>query len=157
MQKERFTTVRTDSRDPDFRLLVEKLDAELSLRDGPDHSFYHQFNGIEDLDRVVVAYEGSVPVACGALKPFGGEAMEIKRMFVLQLYRGKGAAQKVIHALEEWARESGLSRCVLETGKRQPEAIAFYQKTGYVQIENYGPYRGIENSLCFEKCFEEDQ
>ena len=157
MQYERFISVRTDFRNPDFRLLVEKLDEELSLRDGPDHSFYHQYNGIDGLDQVVLAYEGDVSVACGALKPFGPAAMEIKRMFVLPTHRGQGVAQKVIHALEAWAWESGVSRCVLETGKRQPEAIAFYRKSGYVQIENYGPYRGIENSLCFEKSLEEDQ
>ena len=153
MQEERFVTVRTDYRNPDFRALVEKLDAELSLRDGPDHGFYHQFNGIEGLDRVVVAYEGGISVACGAIKPFEADSMEIKRMFVLPEYRGQGASQKVIRALEVWAWESGATRCVLETGKRQPEAIAFYRKSGYVQIENYGPYRDIENSLCFEKSF----
>lgn len=151
MQEERFIAVRTDYRNPDFKDLVEKLDAELSLRDGPDHGFYHQFNGIEGLDQVVVAYEGSIPVACGAIKPFGAYSMEVKRMFVLPEYRGRGASQKVIRALEVWAWESGATRCVLETGKRQPEAIAFYRKSGYAQMENYGPYRGIENSLCFEK------
>jgi GNAT superfamily N-acetyltransferase len=155
MQEERFVTVRTDYGNPDFRALVEKLDAELSLRDGPDHDFYHQFNGIEGLYQVVVAYEGSIPVACGAIKPFGADRMEIKRMFVLPEYRGLGTAQKVIRALEVWAWESGATRCVLETGRRQPEAIAFYRKSGYVQIENYGPYRGIGNSLCFEKRFKE--
>lgn len=153
MQEERFVTVRTDYRNPDFRALVEKLDAELSLRDGADHGFYHQFNGIEGLGQVVVAYKGAVFVACGAIKPFGADSMEVKRMFVLPEYRGQGAAQKVIRALEVWAWESGATRCVLETGRRQPEAIAFYRKSGYVQMENYGPYRGIENSLCFEKSF----
>ena len=157
MQNERFVTVRTDHRNPDFRLLVAELDQELSLRDGPDHGFYHQFNGIEGLEQVVVAYEGSVSVACGAKKPFGTDRLEIKRMFVLPPYRGQGAAQKVLRALEVWALESGVSGCILETGKRQPEAIAFYRKSGYVQMENYGPYRGIENSLCFEKGFQEAQ
>jgi len=155
MQEERFVTVRTDYANPDFKALVKKLDAELNLRDGSDHGFYHQFNGIEGLDQVVVAYEGSIPVACGAIKPFGADRMEIKRMFVLPKYRGQGVSQKVIRALEVWAKESGMACCVLETGKRQPEAIAFYRKSGYVQIENYGPYHGIENSLCFEKRFKE--
>ena len=151
MEEERFVMVRTDFQNADFQALVKKLDAELSLRDGPDHDFYHQFNGIEGLNQVVMAYDGAISVACGAIKPFGADRMEIKRMFVLPQYRGQGAAQQVIRALEVWAWESGMTRCVLETGKRQPEAIAFYTKSGYIQIENYGPYRGIENSLCFEK------
>lgn len=151
MQTERFILVRTDYRNLDFRSLVENLDAELMVRDGPDHGFYDQFNGTKGLDQVVVAYEASLPVACGAMKPFGKDSMEVKRMFVIPACRGLGVAQKVLGALEVWARETGKSRCVLETGKRQPEAIAFYRKSGYTQIENYGPYRGVENSLCFEK------
>jgi putative acetyltransferase len=38
-----------------------------------------------------------------------------------------------------------------ETGKRQPEAIALYEKQGYQRISNYGQYIGVENSVCFEK------
>jgi hypothetical protein len=40
---------------------------------------------------------------------------------------------------------------VLETGKRQPDAVALYKKCGYKQIPNYGQYIGMENSVCFEK------
>jgi len=39
----------------------------------------------------------------------------------------------------------------LETGLRQPEAIALYNKSGYSVIPNYGQYAGKYNSLCFEK------
>lgn len=42
-------------------------------------------------------------------------------------------------------------KCVLETGIRQPEAIALYKRSGYVQIPNYGQYLNVENSVCFEK------
>jgi GNAT superfamily N-acetyltransferase len=144
-------TRRTDFGDPDFRTLVAALDRELAARDGADHGFYDQFNGIEGLDRVVVACSGGVPVGCGALKPFAPGAFEVKRMFVAPAFRGRGVAGAILRELEAWAVESGAGRCVLETGKRQPEAIAFYRKSGYQQVANYGPYRGIENSLCFEK------
>jgi GNAT superfamily N-acetyltransferase len=153
MQTIDFHTARADFRNPEFRKLAGQLDKELSERDGSEHSFYDQFNGVEGIERVVVAYVGKTPVGCGALKPFSGDSFEIKRMFVLPSYRGCGAAGKVLSELEAWAMESRMARCVLETGKRQPEAIAFYRKSGYLQIENYGPYRGIQNSLCFEKRF----
>lgn len=65
--------------------------------------------------------------------------------------RGKGIATLVLTALETWANELHYNTCVLETGKRQPEATALYEKAGYTRIPNYGPYAGIENSLCFEK------
>ncbi len=53
--------------------------------------------------------------------------------------------------LEKWAAELGYNKCVLETGKKQPEAIALYKRSGYKIIPNYGQYIGIENSVCFEK------
>ena len=146
-----FHTRRTDFRDPAFRALGAQLDRELAERDGADHGFYDQYNGIEGLDRVVVAYSGEVPAGCGALKPFSADAYEVKRMFVVPAFRGRGAAPAILGELEAWAVESGAVRCVLETGKRQPEAIAFYGKSGYSLTENYGPYRGVENSLCFQK------
>ena len=72
-------------------------------------------------------------------------------MFVLPEFRNKGLASMVLSALENWAKELGYQTCVLETGKKQPEAIALYEKAGYRQIPNYGQYAGIENSVCFEK------
>jgi hypothetical protein len=53
--------------------------------------------------------------------------------------------------LEIWSGELSYSRCVLETGKKQPEAIALYQKSAYRKIPNYGQYADVENSVCFEK------
>jgi len=47
--------------------------------------------------------------------------------------------------------ELGFSRCILETGYNQPEAIALYKKCGYQITENYGQYIGVKNSICFEK------
>ena len=65
--------------------------------------------------------------------------------------RGKGIATKILSEMERWAAELGYARCILETGKRQPEAIQLYRKNAYAQIPNFGQYAGIENSLCFEK------
>jgi GNAT superfamily N-acetyltransferase len=131
--------------------LVELLNAELASRDGQDHAFYNQFNGLEGLTHVVVMYDGEVPIGCGAMKPFGTDALEIKRMFTLPGYRGRGVAGAVLKDLEQWAASDAYSRCVLETGKRQPEAIALYDKYGYRRISNFEPYTGVENSVCFEK------
>jgi GNAT superfamily N-acetyltransferase len=57
----------------------------------------------------------------------------------------------VLAELETWAAELGCSKCVLETGGKQPEAIRLYEKSGYKRIPNYGQYVGVENSICFEK------
>jgi len=91
------------------------------------------------------------PVGCGAIKEFSTRAMEVKRMFILPDSRAKGFASLILAELENWALELGYEKCLLETGKMQPEAIALYGKNGYCKIPNYGQYAGVVNSLCFEK------
>jgi putative acetyltransferase len=142
---------RTDSRDLDFINLVRELDKELSIRDGADHSFYAQYNKIDLIKQVVLVYQDDKAVACGAIKHFSEESMEVKRMYVPPAWRGKGFASVVLNELESWSRELGYKKCVLETGKKQPEAIQLYLKCGYRIIPNYGQYTGVENSVCFEK------
>lgn len=144
---------RTDSDDPDFKALVKLLDADLAERDGADHGFYSQFNKIDKIRNAVVCYENDQPIGCGAIKAFNDEAMEVKRMYVSPDGRNKGIATRVLTELEAWAHELGYIQCVLETGKRQPEAIALYEKNGYQRTENYGQYVGVENSVCFAKVF----
>jgi putative acetyltransferase len=145
------TIIRTDSNHLDFISLVQKLDADLAERDGDDNAFYAQFNKIVEIKFAVVAYDKDQPVACGALREIKPGVMEVKRMYTLPLMRGKGFASQVLSELEKWAAELGYTRCILETGQRQPEAIALYEKNGYSRIPNYGPYAGVYNSVCFEK------
>jgi len=143
--------VRTDASDKDFAILVDQLDVDLASRDGEDHDFYHQFNAITDIKHAIVAYSKEEPIACGAIKQFDDSTMEVKRIYVPVLHRSKGLASQVLRELESWAVDLGMERCVLETGKKQPEAIGLYKKAGYQVISNYGQYIGIENSVCFEK------
>ncbi len=145
------TTIRTNSDNQDFIELVKLLDADLAIRDGNEHSFYAQFNKIDKIKHAVVAYENGVPMGCGAIKEYAPDAMEVKRMYTVPAGRGKGIATTVLAALEAWAKELNYAKCVLETGKKQPEAIELYKKSGYRIIPNYGQYVGIENSVCFEK------
>lgn len=143
--------IRTDSDNHDFRELVKSLDLELSNVDGEDHSFYSQFNKIDKIKHVVLAYENGKPVGCGAIKEYSADTMEVKRMYVSPENRGNRIATKILSELENWTSELSFTKCVLETGKRQPEAIGLYKLNGYKLIPNYGQYTGVENSLCFEK------
>ena len=72
-------------------------------------------------------------------------------MFVLPEYRGHGIALKILNELELWAGELGYGEYILETGKKQPEAIRLYQKAGYSVIPSYGQYLNVENSVCMMK------
>lgn len=143
--------LRTNYLNKDFQSLVSKLDADLAVRDGDEHDFYHQFNSIEGLHHVVVCLVNNSAVGCGALKELEPNIMEVKRMYTLPETRGKGIATKVLRELEVWAKECGNHKCILETGKKQPEAIQLYLRNGYEIVSNYGQYKGVENSVCFEK------
>lgn len=146
-----YTLKRTNSEDPDFQKLVRELDKDLAIRDGDEHAFFAQFNKIAAIKHAVVAYENETAIACGAIKEYENEVMEVKRMFVSPEKRGKGIASLVLKDLEKWAKELNYKKCILETGKKQPEAISLYKKNNYSLIKNYGQYAEVESSVCFEK------
>jgi len=131
--------------------LVRILDESLKITDGDEHDFYNQFNGLEKIKHVILVHDSNILVGCGAIKHHDKNSVEIKRMFVIDKYRGKGIASKILKSLEKWAQELSYTQCILETGSRQKSAIALYQKNDYKVIENYAQYIGIKNSICFKK------
>ena len=142
---------RTGSDNTDFQALVALLDKDLSIRDGDEHAFYAQFNKVQNIKHVIVCYMHDKAIGCGAFKKYDEQKVEIKRMFVLPEYRGHGIGFNILKELELWALELNYAACILETGKKQPEAIHLYQKSGYVIIPSYGQYLNIENSVCMTK------
>ncbi len=142
---------RTTNTNKDFRELVILLDAHLAVTDEEEHDFYHQYNGLDAIKHVVMLYKGDQPLACGAFKEYADGVVEVKRMFTAEAARGQGLAVKVLDELEDWAKEEGYTKAVLETGKRQPYAVRLYEKQGYTIIPNYGQYVGMDNSVCMEK------
>ncbi len=143
--------IRTDAKNLDFIRLIYELDAYLKVTDGEDHEFYNQFNGLDNIKNVVIAYKDKQAIGCGAFKKFDNETAEIKRMYVKINHRGYGTAQAILNSLELWALEKDFKKCILETGDRQIEAIKFDFKSGYIRIANYGQYAQMDNSNCFEK------
>jgi len=142
---------RTDAQDHDFVALVKELDKGLAITDGKDHAFYDQYNQLDSIKYVVVAYENGIPLGCGAIKIFDKQNMEVKRMFVSENARGKGIAGKILANLEDWTQELKYTKCILETGVRQKAAIRLYEKKGYSRMTNYGQYSGVKDSICFMK------
>ena len=111
----------------------------------------------------LVAYLDDAPVACGGWRVASADEpsltagdIEIKRMFVAAQARGRGLARAVLAELERTAFEAGGKRIVLETGLAQPEAMALYASSGYVDIEPFGYYRGAPESVHLGKVLSED-
>lgn len=145
------TFERTDSKNTYFISLVKKLDSHLLIVNGKANSFFKEFNTIEDLQYVIVAYFNEIPIGCGALKVYNSEVLEVKRMYVLSEYRGNKIAENLLLNLEEWAIELNYKYCMLETGIQMKAAVLLYQKMGYSEISKYGQYVNVENSICFKK------
>ena len=97
-----------------------------------------------------VGYVDGEPVCCGGVKRLPDDgAAEIKRMWVIPRRRRQGIARTVLAELERTAAAAGCRRTVLETGDRQPEAVALYRRVGYRPMPRFGVYREEAGSLCF--------
>ncbi|WP_458078663.1 GNAT family N-acetyltransferase [Streptomyces sp. EMB26] len=146
---------------PDAVKLDAAVQAEYDIRYGDggdatpmDPADFRPPNGI-----YLIAYDAlGVPVASGGWRVQDaneegnrdGDA-ELKRMYVVEEMRGRGLARRILAALEEDARVAGRVRMVLETGTKQPEAIALYTSSGYEPCEKFGYYRFHEDSRCYAK------
>ncbi|MDQ0909913.1 GNAT family N-acetyltransferase [Streptomyces canus] len=146
---------------PDAVKLNDQVQAEYHVRygDGGDATAlapedFEPPNGV-----FLIAYdETGAPVATGGWRArdangegtMDGDA-ELKRMYVVDVARGRGLARRILTALEDDARAAGRIRMVLETGNKQPEAIALYTSSGYEPCGKFGYYRFHEDSRCFAK------
>lgn len=95
-----------------------------------------------------VGFLDGFPVAMGGWRrrddvaALGGTvAAEIKRMHVVPARQRRGLARVMLRHLEDTAAAAGADVMVLETGMRQPEAVALYLSAGYERLsEGFGHY-----------------
>ena len=136
---------------PDSAWLRAQQRAELEVRYGRDDSEPGVAPTASDITVFFVAFVDERAVGCGGLRQLDDEHGEIKRMFVHPEARGTGVSTAILDRLEDYARGSGWSRLVLETGTGQPDAVRFYEREGYTPIPLFGYYIGSAISLCYEK------
>jgi GNAT superfamily N-acetyltransferase len=141
---------------PDALLLIEAVQAEYVVRyGGPDRTPLDPLMFEPPAGSFFVGYLGDVPVATGAWRRSGVEALgtaataEVKRMYVAPTARGRGIARAMLAHLERTAAESGAEVLVLETGLKQPEAIALYESSGYRPVPQFGFHRDSPTSRCY--------
>ena len=142
---------RVTASNKNLEILIKELDRYLAISDGEEHDFYDQYNHLDNIKNIIILYIDQIPVGCGAFKEYQDGIAEVKRMYVRSEYRNNGYAGKILKSLEDWAKTEGYHRLVLETGKKMSEAVSFYSNNGYKSINNYGPYKNVDNSICFEK------
>jgi GNAT superfamily N-acetyltransferase len=93
-------------------------------------------------------YDGGTAVGFGALRALGGDAAEVERMYVVPAARGRGVSKLLLAGLEDAARGRGWTTLRLETGPRQPEALALYERAGYRPIPAFGAYVDVPDAGC---------
>ncbi len=148
------TIERRTAQHADLRQLIGELDEDLLLRYPPE-----LIHGLDldhpDVGEIIfmVAYVDGEPAGCGAIRKLDAYYAELKRFFVRAAQRRNGIATGLLKALESAACEQGFQGIRLETGIRQAEAMAFYERNGYQSIELFGEYIGEPESRCYEKVF----
>ncbi len=145
------TIKRTDASDPDFPLLVAQLTFEIREIYDDFRVIHDKYNQISHLDTVVIACANDVAVGCGCFKEIDSHTVEIKRVYVRPSERKLGIGTAVMDELEVWAKEAGYTEVITETANKLAESISFLKNRGYETIPNYGPYIGMEASVCFRK------
>lgn len=145
--------VRTSSENQDFIALVAKLDADLAVRDGDDHAFYHQFNNIDVIKHAIVLYENQEPVGCGAIKEFDSKSMEIKRMYTTPKNRGKGFATRILSELEKWTEELFLKDVFWKLGKDNQKLLNYTPKMGIIKLQISGLIMALKIAFVLRNFF----
>ncbi len=149
---------RTTGSDSEFKALVADLDTDLWIRYPDIQQNLAPYNFVDETFRVILVQENERPVGCGCFRPVAENGVvEIKRMYVAPTFRNKGVGKTILVKLEQWAKEEGFVQAKLETGIRQPEAIAAYEKSGYIRIPNFEPYVNVKESICLMKILEDPQ
>jgi GNAT superfamily N-acetyltransferase len=143
-------------RDPVAHELVERVQQEYVRRyGGRDEAAVDPAEFEPPVGSFLVAEVAGVPAGCGGWRVHGypGEpgTVEVKRVYVEPAFRLRGLAQLLMAALEADAAAAGHRAVVLNSGNRQPEALALYTALGYAPVPGYGIYAGIPGAVFLGK------
>ncbi len=139
---------------PAVRALIDRSDAYLTALYPPASNHLESVAALSAPSVLFLgAWHEGVLAGCGAVKTRDDDGLygEIKRVFVLEQYRGRGISKRLMQALEAHLIAAGIDLSRLETGIWQPEAIGLYKRLGYVERPPFGPYGVDPLSLFMEK------
>src|SRR5215510_6326071 len=145
---------RSDILSPPARILIAALNAELSRTYPEEGACHFRLDADEVADgrgAFLIAWRTGKPIGCGAIRRIEERTGELKRMYVTPQERGRGIGHTILRALEGEAQALGISRVVLETGVRQKEALALYERAGFLRIAPFGEYVTSPLSICMAK------
>lgn len=133
---------------PDAVSLIAEVQQEyVVLYGGPDATPVDPADFAPPKGLFLVGYHEGEPAVCAGWRVYGEDAAELKRMYVRPGVRGHGLARAILVELERTVASAGRRRVVLETGDRQPAAIALYRSAGYDDIPKFGHYADEQGSV----------
>jgi len=141
---------------PDAAHLIDEAQQDELARYGDvDQTVVQPTEFAEPHGVFLVGYLDGAPVACGGWRTNGPDA-ELKRLYVVPAARRRGLASALLAELESSAQAAGRRRMILETGLRQPEALALYRKAGYTRVEPFGYYASDPETVHLGKLLNAD-
>ncbi|HEX5018400.1 MAG TPA: GNAT family N-acetyltransferase [Actinomycetes bacterium] len=148
--------VRYDSHEA--QQLIAELQEEYTERyGGPDETPVDPDEFEAPDGAFFVAHRDGELVGCAGMRRFSTTEVEVKRMFIRRPFRGRGWSRTLLALVEDEARALGFSRILMETGLRQPEAMALYESSGYEPIPGFGHYRDAPGNRCYAKQLNEER
>jgi len=143
-----FISQRVEPSNPDFNLLVAELNASLLEITNNSGETSFSFDGVNiETDGFIVVYLEAVPIACGSFRKQNSATCEFKRMYS----KKRGAGKFLIRELEDYAHHKGYKMAVLSTRRINSNAVNFYRRHLYSEINPYGKYVGRPKSICLGK------
>ncbi|MBF7982063.1 MULTISPECIES: GNAT family N-acetyltransferase [Rahnella] len=145
------TVEKSDPFSSESHRLIEMLSEELAAISGDNGKSNFTVGAMSDHKALWALARNSYgkAIGCGAIRPLTQNIAELKRMFTDRSVSGIGGA--LLTFLETSAKEMGYNELRLETRYINYRAVNFYEKNGYIRIENYGPYIGRTEAVCFAK------
>lgn len=135
---------------PDATSLILELEDHLAARyPAVSRHGYSVDKLIRENVHFFVLRHNDLPASCGGVQFFPGYA-ELKRMYTRPAFRGQGFARAMLEHLAAHVRTAGVSKLRLETGVHQAEAVALYEKFGFLRIGPFGNYTDDPLSLFLE-------
>ncbi len=143
----------TNGRNSDFISLCHSLDSFLNEVVGGEEkrAKYVPYNSLDDINDVIVVYDGGNAIGCASFKKYNAECAEVKRVFIKKEYRNQGLSRALMKKLEGVAKNQGYTSLILESGELLVSAMSLYRHIGYVVIPNYGQYKDMADSICMKK------
>ena len=148
---------------PAARELVLAVAARLFQADAVETFIARHREGLADVDAFqtgyappkglfLVAYDGDRLVGTGAIRRLDDATAELRRMWLLEPYQGRGIGYRLWSDLAGFARRAGYRRVRLTADAASTRAIVFYERLGFQPIP---PYNDSNDAICMELVFDD--